>query len=102
MRTGVRFEKEAMRCSIRRALQNSIEKEIHSSPNRACYSMNNTLIAIGTYIDALHKEALEAAKRIGKVEVTTGPKVAKHLMHTLTYLSLTRAGRRKHPHHIES
>ena len=55
----------------------SIEKEIHDSPNRARYSMNNTLIAIGTYIDELHKEALATAKRIGPVEVIHGTKGCK-------------------------
>lgn len=55
----------------------TIEKEIHESPNRARYSMNNTVIAIGTYIDDLHKDALAAAQRIGKVEVVHGTKGCK-------------------------
>ncbi len=55
----------------RRILQ-TIEKEIHSSPNRARYAMNNALIGIGSYRPALTQEALAAAKRIGKVEVDHG------------------------------
>ena len=49
-----------------------IELEIHHSPNWARYSMNWSLIAIGTYIDALADEAVETAGRIGKVEVDHG------------------------------
>jgi 3-methyladenine DNA glycosylase AlkD len=49
-----------------------IESEIHDSPNRAKYSMNSALIAIGMRDPALQKVALEAAKRIGTVEVDHG------------------------------
>jgi 3-methyladenine DNA glycosylase AlkD len=44
----------------------TIEREIQGSPNRARYSMNTALIAIGTYRRALTAEALKTAKRIGK------------------------------------
>lgn len=50
----------------------TIEKEIHGSANRARYSMNGALIGIGVYRPALTKEAIAAAKRIGKVEVDHG------------------------------
>ena len=50
----------------------TIESQIHSSPNRARYSMNNTLIAIGVYKPLLTKAAIAAAKRIGKVDVDHG------------------------------
>jgi 3-methyladenine DNA glycosylase AlkD len=50
----------------------TIEKEIHGSPNWARRAMNGALIAIGVYKPALHKKAIEAAKRIGKVEVDHG------------------------------
>jgi len=49
-----------------------IEKHIHSSPNRVKHSMNAALIAIGSRGGDLTKEALAAAKRIGKVEVDHG------------------------------
>ncbi|PIQ78626.1 DNA alkylation repair protein [Candidatus Peregrinibacteria bacterium CG11_big_fil_rev_8_21_14_0_20_46_8] len=48
----------------------TIEKEIHSSPNRARNGMNWCLIAIGGY--KLEKEAIAVARRIGKVEVDHG------------------------------
>lgn len=60
-----------------RKILKTIEKEIHDSPNRARYSMNNTLIAIGTYLDDLHQEALETAKRVGEVHVEHGTKGCK-------------------------
>jgi 3-methyladenine DNA glycosylase AlkD len=49
-----------------------IEEHIHSSMNRARYSMNGALIAIGCRNPRLEKQALQAAKRIGKVEVDHG------------------------------
>ena len=50
----------------------TIEKEIHRSPNWARYAMNGALISIGVFKPALRKKAIEAAKRIGKVEVDHG------------------------------
>ncbi len=49
-----------------------IEAGIHTAPNRAREAMNTALIAIGTRSDALEEKALEAAHRIGKVEVDHG------------------------------
>jgi 3-methyladenine DNA glycosylase AlkD len=50
----------------------TIEKEIHRSPNWARYAMNVALISIGTYKTALRKKAIDAARRIGKVDVDHG------------------------------
>lgn len=51
----------------------TIEREIHGSPNRARYAMNGALIAIGGGgSPALRERALAAAKRIGKVDVDHG------------------------------
>jgi 3-methyladenine DNA glycosylase AlkD len=55
----------------------TIEKQIHGSANWARYAMNNALIAIGVYKPALRKQALEAAKRIGKVTVDHGQTYCK-------------------------
>jgi hypothetical protein len=49
-----------------------IEKEIHAGKNRVKYAMNNALIAIGVSSSKLQKKAIEAAKRIGRVEVDHG------------------------------
>jgi 3-methyladenine DNA glycosylase AlkD len=50
----------------------TIEKEIHRSPNWARYAMNGALISIGIFKPALRQKAIEAAQRIGKVEVDHG------------------------------
>ena len=55
----------------------TIEKEIHRSPNWARYAMNGALISIGVYKPALRKKAIEAARRIGKVEVDHGETYCK-------------------------
>jgi 3-methyladenine DNA glycosylase AlkD len=50
----------------------TIEKEIHGSANRAKYAMNIALISIGIYRPTLIEAAVEAAQRIGKVDVDHG------------------------------
>ncbi len=50
----------------------TIEKEIHRSPNWARRAMNGALISIGIYKPALRKKAMDAAKRIGTVDVDHG------------------------------
>jgi hypothetical protein len=50
----------------------TIEKEIHRSANWARYAMNGALISIGVCKPALRRKAIEAARRIGKVEVDHG------------------------------
>jgi 3-methyladenine DNA glycosylase AlkD len=50
----------------------TIEKEIHRSPNWARRAMNGALISIGVSKPALRKKAIDAAKRVGKVEVDHG------------------------------
>lgn len=49
-----------------------IEKNIHSSPNRVRYAMNNFIITVGISYKPLHEEAIEVAKKIGKVFVDMG------------------------------
>lgn len=50
----------------------TIEKQIHRSPNGARYAMNGALISIGVFKPKLGRKAIEAARRIGKVEVDHG------------------------------
>lgn len=50
----------------------TIEKEIHRSPNWVRYAMNGALIAIGVFKPALAREAIEAAQRVGRIEVDHG------------------------------
>lgn len=50
----------------------TIEREIHGSPNRARYAMNGALISIGVFKPSLERKAIEAATRIGRVQVDHG------------------------------
>ena len=50
----------------------TIEKDIHTSPNRARHNMNGVVIAIGVFRPELHKEAIATSKRIGTVKVDHG------------------------------
>ena len=50
----------------------TIEQEIHASPNWARYAMNGALISIGVSMPSCRNQALETAKRIGKVTVDHG------------------------------
>ena len=49
-----------------------VEKSIHKEENRVRYAMNSFVIAVGISFRPLHKEALEAAQRYGRVEVNQG------------------------------
>ncbi len=59
------------------SLLERIQRDLHASPNRTRYSMNNALIAIGIRNSKLGEKAQSAARRIGKVMLTTGD-VARH------------------------
>lgn len=50
----------------------TIEEQIHASPNLARHAMNAAVIAIGVYKPALREAAIATAGRIGKVEVDHG------------------------------
>lgn len=50
----------------------SIRKEIHQAPNRAKSSMNNALIALGTYRKDIRSEVIKTAQKIGPVEIDQG------------------------------
>ncbi len=71
MSAMLRDDREIPITELKEILQ-TIEKEIHKSPNRARHSMLMGLIAIGIYRPELTEAAKEAAKRIGKVEVDHG------------------------------
>jgi len=68
----------------------TIEKEIHGSPNYARHTMNSALIGIGVYQRALTKDAMAAAKRIGKVHVDHGETSCK-TPDAVPYIQKTRA-----------
>ena len=55
----------------------TVEKAIHRAPNWGRYAMNNAVIAVGVFKPALRKQAIAAAKRIGKVDVDHGETYCK-------------------------
>ncbi|MDX2031134.1 MAG: DNA alkylation repair protein [Blastocatellia bacterium] len=50
-------------------LLDRVAKTIHTQPNRVKYTMNGFVIAVGSHIAPLHKDAVAAGKSIGKVSV---------------------------------
>lgn len=55
-----------------KSLLKRVEKEIDTAPNRVKYCMNGFVIAVGSYVKRLNKEAKATAKKLGKVEVDMG------------------------------
>ena len=53
-------------------LLDRIVKTIKSAPNRVRYVMNGFVISCGTYVAPLADKAIEAARKIGRVEVDMG------------------------------
>jgi 3-methyladenine DNA glycosylase AlkD len=58
-------------------LLTAIPKEIHSAPNRVRSSMNAFVIAVGTYVKPLLKQAKASARQIGEVSVDLGDTACK-------------------------
>jgi hypothetical protein len=63
---------EALDLAEIKNLLSMIVKEIKSAQNRVRYTMNGFVIAVGTYVKPLLKEAKEAARKIGDVSVDVG------------------------------
>jgi 3-methyladenine DNA glycosylase AlkD len=63
---------EALDLAEIKDLLSVIVKGIKSSQNRVRYTMNGFVIAAGTYVKPLFKEAKEAARQIGEVSVDVG------------------------------
>ncbi|MBA4136327.1 MAG: DNA alkylation repair protein [Opitutus sp.] len=54
------------------SLLDRIVTSIHSAPDGVRYTMNNFIIAVGTYIAPLGAKALATARAVGKVEIDMG------------------------------
>lgn len=59
------------------SLLDRVAKEIHSERNRVKYTMNNFVIATGTYVAQLTDKALVVGEKIGKVSVEMGGTACK-------------------------
>lgn len=53
-------------------LLKTVECELDTAQNRVRYTMNGFVIAVGSYVKPLMKQAKATAKKIGKVEVDLG------------------------------
>ena len=54
------------------SLLNTVVKEIRTAPNRVRYTMNGFIIAVGSYVKPLLKQAKAAAAKVGAVQVEMG------------------------------
>jgi 3-methyladenine DNA glycosylase AlkD len=70
--TALKNDAEALSDAQCEKLLAQIEKNIHQAPNRAREGMNYAVIAIGTYKPGVRQAALDAAGRIGKVDIDHG------------------------------
>jgi len=68
----LRNDPESISDENARKILTTIEQQLHQSPNWVRYAMNGAGIAIGVFKLALRAEAIETAKRIGKVKVDHG------------------------------
>jgi 3-methyladenine DNA glycosylase AlkD len=60
-----------------RGLLERVRRTIHSERNRVRYVMNNFVISVGAYYDALREEAKDTAEEVGKVHVDVGNTACK-------------------------
>ena len=70
-----------------------VEKEIDSAPNRVRYTMNGFVIAVGSYVAPLLKQAKATAHRLGKVHVELGGTSCKVPLATETIEKMETSGR---------
>lgn len=80
-------------------LLETIERTIHTQPNRTRYAMNNVLIGIGGLNEPLRPRALDVARAIGTVHVDHGetgcktPDAADYIAKLVAYRARTSARR---------
>jgi 3-methyladenine DNA glycosylase AlkD len=60
-----------------RELLARVAETIHREQNRVRYTMNGFVIAVGAYVVPLNKEAIDTAKKMGKVTVNMGGTACK-------------------------
>jgi len=71
----------------------TVTKEIGGAPNRARYTMNGFVIAVGAYVKPLLKMAKAAAHKIGAVSVDMGDTACKVPLATAYIAKIEAAGR---------
>ncbi len=68
---------EDLDIKVLKDLLKRVEKEVHTADNRERYSMNQFVISVGGYVNALSAEALRVAKANGKLTVNMGNTACK-------------------------
>jgi hypothetical protein len=74
-------------------LMDRVAKSIHQAPNRVKYTMNNFVIAVGSYVAPLSEKAVAVAKKIGKVDVDMGDTACKVPVATEYIAKVAKMGR---------
>jgi 3-methyladenine DNA glycosylase AlkD len=68
---------EALDLAEIQALLDTVVKQIHTAPNRIRMNMNSFVIAVGSYVKPLLRQAKTAARQIGVVSVNMGETACK-------------------------
>ena len=76
-----------------KALLKRIASGIDKAPNRVKYTMNGFVIAVGSYVAPLAKQAKALAKKLGKVEVDQGGTSCKVPLASEYIAKVEKAGR---------
>ena len=84
---------EALDLAEIEGLLNTVVGEISRAPNRVRYTMNGFVIAVGSYVKPLLKQAKAAARQIGAVSVDMGDTACKVPLAT-AYIEKTEAAGR--------
>ena len=74
-------------------LLGTMVKEISAAPNRLRYTMNGFVIAVGSYVKPLLKQAQAAARQLGAVSVDMGDTACKVPLAAAAIAKLEDAGR---------
>ncbi len=80
---GLRDDSEIDLAEVRKHLK-TVESQIAEASNRVRYTMNGFVIAAGTYVQPVLKNAKATAKKIGKVSVDVGDTSCKVPLATAT------------------
>lgn len=75
------------------SLLDRITQDIQQAPNKVRYTMNGYIIAVGSYIKPLLKQAKQAAKKIGVVSVDMGDTACKVPLATAYIEKIEKLGR---------
>jgi len=68
---------DELNVGVYKKLLDRVEQNVHKDKNRVSHTMNAFVIAVGSYIKPLTKNASATAKKIGKVEVDMGQTACK-------------------------